>query len=195
LFPRTFDKYEPFNVSVVMEKTDKIKPLLTADITLPTVSYPDNIVFTDLKYPKKTDVVFIGYQDGSSEIRDAIEANRIEISPAAHRVDLVKMSQEVGQKLPENLSTTLDQYDYYNVQMGLNIILGEGYRLPELRFTTHLFGDDNINANVVAYDIFPDDQIKRVKIIEGEISLGVSELFQFVAGSIGKAIANLLKLS
>jgi hypothetical protein len=172
--------------------------MLSVDInTLPTTSPSTDSVFTSADAePKKDDqYVLIGYNDVSHFVlQQVFKNNRIEVAPAAHRVDLVKLAEEGGQKLPPQLSSTLDEYDYYNIEMGLNIILSQGYNLTELRFKTEIYGDDNLSDNVIAYDIFPDDQVKRVTIVEGEISLGVTELFNLVPAPVGTILANLLKV-
>ena len=182
MFPEGFEKYEPFNIGVIAEKTDLLQnsKLITTDVD--NLSAEPAIAYSGLdllnEYPKEDEVAFIGYQDFGPELKAALEENRIEIAPAAHTVDLLKLEQVGGQKLPANLAATLQEYHYYNVEMGLNIILGQGYKITELHFMSEIFGDGNASTDTIAYDIFPDDQVKRVSIISGEISLGINELFQ-----------------
>jgi hypothetical protein len=49
-------------------------------------------------------------------------------------------------------------------------------------------------VDVIAYDTFPDDQVNRINIISGKISLGVDNLLKLVAGPVGETISNLLKV-
>jgi hypothetical protein len=62
-----------------------------------------------------------------------------------------------------------------------------------LRFLAELIGD-NIKSPDVVHDTFPDDQVKRIPIIQGKITLGVDNLLKLVGGKVGEIISNLLKM-
>jgi hypothetical protein len=197
MFPDKFDSYEPFAVRAVMEKTELVKDLLDIDVDkAPIISYKNNVDHLLSKYDYKDNVNYVlaSYSDSSETLKPLLEKNRIEISPAAHTYNLEKAAQSGGEKIPPSLLATLDEFDYYNTELGLNIILADGYKLKKLRFLAEIYGDDNKSPDVVAYDTFPDDQVKRITIAGGKITLGVDNLLKLVAGPVGETISNLLKI-
>ncbi|MGA7370005.1 MAG: hypothetical protein WBX01_12820 [Nitrososphaeraceae archaeon] len=80
-----------------------------------------------------------GYDDSSERLKQILEENRIEISPAAHVYSLEKAAQAQGNKVPPSLYATLDEFDYYNTELGLNIILADGYKLSRCDCRDTLF--------------------------------------------------------
>jgi hypothetical protein len=120
--------------------------------------------------------------------------NKIRIAPAADTVNLEKEAKAGGAKIPPSIMATMDEYEYYNVKLGLNITLGKGYKIPNLRFMVELFGDQQMTPDTIAYSTFPDNTVKKVKIIGGKISLGLNQFFELIPGPVGFVLPNLLKV-
>ena len=72
--------------------------------------------------------------------------------------------------------------------------MGREAKIPGLVFEVDLRSDGKDRTDVTAYDVMPNDKIKRVKVIEGKISLGVSKLLGLMPGLIGKVLPNLLSI-
>lgn len=95
--------------------------------------------------------------------------------------------------LAEFIKKTLSEFNYYIVELGLNVLAGRKFKIPELLFEVDLKCDGE-RTDVTAYDIAPDDTIKHVKIISGKISLGVTNLLKFIPGPIGQVLPNLINI-
>jgi hypothetical protein len=195
LFHTAFDKYERLVSRALIKSDDDANQLVSVDKeVLPTIPYIMNLANLDPPYEFRPNEKFflVGSEESNDQIRDIIEKNRIEVAPAAEYLDLVRGAQNGGHALPAGLDTI--NYDYYSVQLGLNIILQQDFKLTHLRFSAELYGDDKISTDVIASDTFPDDQVRTINIISGEISLGVTELFKFIGGPVGSTLSNLLNI-
>jgi len=196
LFPK-FENYEPFTVRAVVEKTEFAKDLLGIGVDkAPVMSYKNNVnqLVRKYDYLEGQDYIIADYSDSNDAHKEVLDSNRIGISPAAHTYSLEKAAQSGGERMPPNLLATLEEFDYYSTEFGLNIILAHGYKIKKMRFLAELYGDGSKTPNVIAYDIFPDDQVKHIPIVQGKITLGVDNLLKLVGGPIGGTISNLLKI-
>lgn len=95
--------------------------------------------------------------------------------------------------LAKTIKNTLSEFDYYVVELGLNVMLGKQFKIPELLLMVELINDAE-KTDVTAYDMAPDDEIRKIKIVGGKISLGISKLLKFVPSPIGQIAADLIDI-
>ena len=189
MFPKSFDRYDKLDVTAIIGHSDEAASIVNRSLekisTTPVSKdlYPD--IEQDLAYSVSVD-------EASPELKEAMEENTIEIAPASHIVDLNEKCTQQGIIL--NTKSTMDEFDFYNAELGLNILLSEGYEIPRLRFMIEIFGDGHKNPDVLAYDAFPHTQIKTIKIIGGKINLGLRTALSFIPFPIGKIMSNLLQV-
>jgi hypothetical protein len=194
MFGKPFEKFQTFDVKAIVEESEDTPNLLKKKVKVERL--PKFRISKSLHPDMARDIAYaVSEEEAGPELRKAMRENKIKIAPAAHTVDLKKLAKAGGTKIPPVLMATMKEYDYYNVELGLNIVLGKGYKIPSLRFMINIFGDDEMTADTIAYNAFPDDQIKKVKIIGGKISLGLSQLFQLIPGPIGSILPNLLQVN
>lgn len=115
----------------------------------------------------------------------------IGIAPAAN-VYMISPDQE---DLADFVKRTLSLYNYYVVELGLNVLVGRTATIPELLFRVALKGGTK-ETDVVAYDIAPKDEKKYTELISGnvKITLGISTLLKFVPFPLGELIPDLLNI-
>ncbi len=94
--------------------------------------------------------------------------------------------------LAKSIKNTLGEFNYYIVELGLNVMLGGQFKIPELLFQVDLKSDGQNKTDVTAYDIAPDDKIEHVKVLSGKISLGVNKLLKFIPSPIDKIVSDLI---
>lgn len=96
--------------------------------------------------------------------------------------------------LAKSIKNTLGEFNYYIVELGLNVMLGRQFKIQELLFQVDLKSDGQNKTDVIAYDIAPDDKIKRVKVLSGKISLGVNKLLKLIPSPIGQIVSDLIEI-
>jgi hypothetical protein len=97
--------------------------------------------------------------------------------------------------LDDFIKKTLTWYEYYLVELGLNVMVGRETKIPELLFKVVLKGDIN-ESNVIAHDIAPKDEIKYTQLLSGtvKINLGIDTFLKFVPVPLGEEISGLLNI-
>jgi hypothetical protein len=71
-----------------------------------------------------------------------------------------------------------DNFEYYKVETGMNINVPTG-KIKELRFFLSLYADGK-QGGVHALDGFPNDKIKEIPIVGGEITIGINGLLKLM---------------
>lgn len=125
-----------------------------------------------------------------TRIEDELHKVVVEVAPTANAYQISTDQKD----LAEFIKKTLSEFNYYVVELGLNVMLGQKFKIPELLFTVDLKCDGKDRTDVTAYDIAPDDSIKHIKIISGKISLGITKLLKFIPTPIGQVISGLLSI-
>ena len=80
-----------------------------------------------------------------------------------------------------------DRYEYYESEIGMNIIVPKG-NIEELRYHVTLLGGD-----IVAVDGFPKDVINEIPLIAGRVQVCLNKAFMFIP-VVGGKIAELLEI-
>ncbi|MGP8328901.1 MAG: hypothetical protein ACT6FF_01085 [Methanosarcinaceae archaeon] len=124
----------------------------------------------------------------TSTIKDELNKIVIEVAPTAN----VYRIPDNQHDLAESIKRTLPEFNYYVVELGLNVLLGRKSKIPELLFEVDLTCDGKNREDVTAYDIAPNDNIKHIKVIGGKISLGITKYLKFIPEPIGEVISDLL---
>ncbi len=96
--------------------------------------------------------------------------------------------------LDKSIKNTLGEFNYYIVELGLNVMLGRQFKIPELLFQIDLKSDGQNKTDVTAYDIAPDNKIKHVKVLSGKINLGVNKLLKLIPSPIGQIVSGLIEI-
>jgi hypothetical protein len=129
----------------------------------------------------------------STEISDDLEEELtkivVEVAPTSN---VYKFQDQ--HDLSKMIKNTLPYYDYYLVELGLNVVVRREAKIPSLAFDVDLQSDGSDRTDVTAYDVMPRDEIKRVKIIQGKVSLGITNLLNLIPGPVGKLLPNLLSI-
>ena len=133
---------------------DSLQPIFLLDEEWKEMKY----IGTKGKYFTRRDI-----SDEEKKMLDWIRATRIEIADMA---ETKLVSQQAD-------------FDYIKTELGMNIVLPKG-NIEELRFFVTLKGDGEVSNNVYAIDGFPDTVIEEHHIIQGKITIGVTELMKFI---------------
>lgn len=192
-FGQKFKTYQPFQIehlalsgantkffekyNIKADALSEIMPLITA----PSKQFKSTAVIKPLKIISK----------GAS--LDKIEKELAEVVVAVAPSANVYQIPPDQADLAKTIKNTLSEFDYYVVELGLNVMLGKQFKIPELLFKVELANDAE-KTDVTAYDIAPDDKIEKIKVIGGKISLGVSKLLKFIPSPIGQIAADLIDI-
>ena len=96
--------------------------------------------------------------------------------------------------LSDFIKQTLQYFDYYKVELGLNVILEANESIPALMFEVDLKSDGAGVNDVTAFSIAPNDTIQKINIVSGKVSLGLTKALTLIPGPIGKTISGLLNI-
>ncbi|MBU7014881.1 MAG: hypothetical protein HXS43_08630 [Theionarchaea archaeon] len=167
-FGKEFDEYEPLEMSFLLDSENQ---------------------------PQSVDRFFYKTLSREKSVTDDLQAELskpvIGIAPAAN-VYMISPDQE---DLAEFVKRTLPLYNYYVVELGLNVLVGRTAHIPELLFQVALKGGTQ-ETDVVAYDIAPKDKKEYRELISGNVklTLGISTLLKFVPLPLGEMIPDLLNI-
>jgi hypothetical protein len=85
-------------------------------------------------------------------------------------------------KLPINKidpSVVKDGYEYFRVGTGMNINVPTG-KITDITFFISILGDARESEDAYIIDGFPNNQIKKIQVLKGEVEIGLNHLLQFI---------------
>lgn len=198
------------------EKFEEYKPLGIENLTIPDTGHEyereflehydldkdrlPEIMPTNEPYAHRTDrgelctFRVLGRSEFLTRIEEENELDRavVEVAPTANVYQIPHDQQD----LDEYIKRTLSVFNYYVVELGLNVMLGREFKIPKLLFEVDLKCDGRDRTDVTAYDIAPDDKSEYISLLSGKvrISLGITKLLKFVPAPIGQVIPDLLSI-
>ncbi|KKG06147.1 hypothetical protein [Methanosarcina mazei] len=130
-----------------------------------------------------------------TESKEMLDAMRLELPRVIDHVKLLKYAKERQTPLDLAISSDRERYDFYLIELPLNILV-PNQRLVRLRLQLELEASGQKTEQVIAYDLFPNDQIDLKEIMTGEVNLDVSKALGFclVATGAGAALAPLTEV-
>ena len=187
------------------EKFEKYEPLVDENIAIPETKKESAEDFFDTYSLKKSDfpqlmppdVAKYGVKIGEakpilvarsiisndeipSTLKDELNKIVIGVAPTANVYQIPPDQKDLDSKIKQTLSV----FDYYLVELGLNVMLNQGYTIPQLLFEVDLTCDKN-RTDVTALDIFPTDKITNVQIVSGKIGVNLTKMLEFIPSPIG----------
>jgi hypothetical protein len=121
MFTKTLGNFQTFDVRAIVEESEDTQKVLkkgTKVESLPEIRV-DRSIHPDMTRPTAH---VVSKEEAGPELKRAMIENKIRIAPAADTVDLKKLVKAGGAKIPPPIIATMNEYDYYNVKMGLNIL-------------------------------------------------------------------------
>lgn len=127
-----------------------------------------------------------------TESKEMLNAMRLELPKEIKQVKLLQYAQDRQTPLGQAISPDNKHYDFYLIELPLSILV-PNQRLVRLRLQLELEAKRQKTEQVLAYDLFPNDQTDLKEIMTGEINLDVSKALGFclVATGAGAALAPL----
>ncbi len=170
-FGERFDEYEPIKVEHVSFFDTDNREIIDKDISRP------------LRMKKAS--------EQEEELRAEMKSPIVEVAPTANAYQISPDQEGVA----DFIKKTLTWYNYYVVELGLNVMVGRESTVPELLFKVVLKSDKG-PMDAVAYDIAPKDETRYKELLSGnvKINLGISALLKFVPFPLGEYIPDLLNI-
>jgi hypothetical protein len=108
---------------------------------------------------------------GQQALKDEIRKLTVGVAKYSlvHRIPADKVDESIRE----------EDVDYYKVDSGMNINVPQG-RIKEIRFSFDIYADGSQSGGAFAIDGFPNDKIKRVTIISGQIQISINKLLQLI---------------
>jgi hypothetical protein len=113
----------------------------------------------------------------------------VSIAPTANVYSIPPDKPDIGDAIKQTLSV----FNYYIVELGLNVLTGKRYSIPELTFHVEIVCNKE-KTDVTAFDIAPNDLFKVVQIISGKIGLGITKLLKLIPFKLGEEVSELLNI-
>jgi hypothetical protein len=192
-FGQKFKSYEPFQIehlalpsvntkflkkyNIKVNGLSEVAPLRTA----PGMQFRRAAKIRPLKV--------VGRSASLDRIKKELARVVVAVAPSANVYQIPRGQPD----LAVSIKNTLSEFDYYVVELGLNVMLGRQFKIPELLLNVKLINDAE-KTDVTVYDMAPDDKIKKIKAISGKVSLGVSKFLKLIPSSVGQVAANLIDI-
>jgi len=170
-FGEPFEKYEPFEIAKVsdVERTSqKTGSRLAAEAATNNKTSKANAQLNS----EFRSAAF----DFAADKRSILQDIDIGAAQAANLYAINPKQKGLSQAIKQNLP----YFDYYIVELGLNVRVGREVKIPQLLFTVNLHSDSKERTDVVTNSIAPTDVIKKTKVVEGKVTIGVSKLLEFI---------------
>jgi hypothetical protein len=91
------------------------------------------------------------------------------------------------------IKKTLPNFNYYVVELGLNVLTGREASIPDLMFEVDLFSDGGDRTDVITNSVAPTDTLHTAVAVSGKIQFGVTKLLELVP-VVGKYIKDIIPI-
>jgi hypothetical protein len=130
---------------------------------------------------------------GGDELRKAddhqakamLDQISLELPTALNWVELIHYAQQHQTVGGLHIPPDSQKFSFYVIETPLSIILPGDQRLVRLRLILDLNAEHANSGDVLAYDVFPPNQVDVKKLASGEVNLDVSKALQFVLTAAG----------
>jgi hypothetical protein len=92
--------------------------------------------------------------------------------------DINILSDAVKKELSDDVKQNLKYFNYYVVELGLNVAVGQEAKIPDLRFDVDLFSDGDDRTDVTTNSVAPADSMRE--IIKGTVKIGLDKLLKLI---------------
>lgn len=130
-----------------------------------------------------------------TESKEMLDAMQLKLPILIEQIKLIQYAQERKTPLGLAISPDSEHCDFYLIELPLSILVPK-QRLVRLRLQLELKASGQKTEQVVAYDLFPNDQTDLKEIMTGEVNLDVSKALKFflVTTGAGAALAPLTEV-
>jgi hypothetical protein len=196
-FGEPFKKYEPFGIAHLSfpnaaESLQNIQRLGVdiADLNELTELRPSSThIFTAGKPVERSLRVVTNDQLSADSKKKVLKEVEVGVAPVA-RVYAISPDQS---DLSDAIKKTMPYFNYYVVELGLNVLVGQEAKIPELKFEADLYSDGKDRTDVTTNSVAPTDSIRTVVAVGGKISIGVSKLLELIP-VVGKVVPDLIAI-
>ncbi len=130
---------------------------------------------TPIKAPRKSATPSFFVLD-DKEKQKIMRKIKVGASPVANVYAISPQQKDLSEAIIQNMP----YFNYYIVELGLNVRVGEEAVIPNLEFRAELFSDSKTREDVTTNSIAPNDEIKKIKIVDGTVKIGISKLLEFI---------------
>jgi hypothetical protein len=106
--------------------------------------------------------------------------------------DLSALSDEVKKNLSDEVKQNLSFFNYYVVELGLNVLVGQEATIPDLMFEVDLYSDGEDRTDVTTNSVAPTDTMRTV--LEGDVKIGLDKLLKLVP-VVGTQISDIISIT
>lgn len=131
-----------------------------------------------------------------SKVSEQLKKVIVGVAPVARVYaisDLSTLSDDVKKNLSNEVKQDLNFFNYYIVELGLNILVGRVATIPEVMFEVDLYSDGKDRTDVTTNSIMPADTLKTMVSVNGKISIGFDKMLKLVP-VVGTALSNIVTL-
>lgn len=196
-FGEPFKNYEPFGIAHMSfpntaESLQNIKRLGVdiADLNELTELRPSSAhILTAGKPVEQSLRVVTNDQLSADSMKKILKEVEVGVAPVA-RVYAISPDQP---DLSDAIKKTIPYFNYYVVELGLNVLAGQEAKIPELKFEVDLYSDGKDRTDVTTNSVAPNNSIRTVVNVSGEISIGISKLLELIP-FVGKVVSDLIDI-
>jgi hypothetical protein len=106
--------------------------------------------------------------------------------------DLSALSDDVKKDLSDEVKQNLSFFNYYVVELGLNVLVGQEATIPDLMFEVDLYSDGEDRTDVTTNSVAPTDIMRTV--LEGDVKIGLDKLLKLVP-VVGTQVSDVISIT
>jgi len=114
---------------------------------------------------------------------------KVGVAPVA-RVYAISSGQS---DLSDAIKKTMPYFNYYVVELGLNVLVGQGAKIPELMFEVDLYSNRKDRTDVTTNSVAPTDSLHTAMAVSGKISIGVTKALELIP-VVGNVVKDLISI-
>jgi hypothetical protein len=196
-FGEPFRKYEPFGIAHLSfpnaaESLQKIQRLGVdiKDLNELTELRPSSThILTAEKPVERSLRVVTNDQLSADSKKKVLKEVKVGVAPVA-RVYAISPDQS---DLSDTIKKTMPYSNYYVVELGLNVLVGQEAKIPELMFEVDLYSDGKDRTDVTTNSVAPTDSLHTAVAVSGKISIGVTKALEFIP-VVGNVVKDLIPI-
>ena len=199
---KEFSQFEIAHVSIpdTAESFKKIKELgvdVASKNELAEFKPPSaHLLKTGIPAERKFRVIPDDKLPSGSKAREQLKKVIVGVAPVARVYaisDLSTLSDDVKKNLSNEVKQDLNFFNYYVVELGLNVLVGREAKIPDVMFEVDLYSDGKDRTDVATNSIMPLDTLKTMVSVDGKISIGFDKLLKLVP-VVGTALSDIITL-
>ena len=197
-FGEPFEKYKTFGITHLSfpnaaESLQNIQQLGVdiKDLNELTELKPPSTHMLIATKPIEQSLRVVTYDQLSADSKKTVlKKVKVRVAPVA-RVYAISPTQS---DLSDAIKQNMPNFNYYVVELGLNVLVRQEAKIPELMFEVDLYSDGEDRTDVTTNSVAPTDKLHTAVAVSGNIQIGVTKALELIP-VVGNVVKDLISIT